>query len=837
MSLPILPITEVIPSLRKALSIGSAVLTAPPGSGKTTIVPLELLNVPWLTGKKIIILQPRRVAARAACFRMSSLLNEQPGNTVGYHIRQDRKIGARTRIEVVTEGILTRRIQNDPELTGVGLIIFDEFHERSIHADLALALCLDLCQINEHLKILVMSATLDAEPISHLLGDVPIINGDGKCYEVKIEYQKTLQSSNIAHQVVSGITRVLNDQTGDILVFLPGIGDIVAVERILKSYDECENISIQALYGNLPQKSQDDILYPKQNDQRRIVLATSIAETSLTIDGISNVVDSGWSKRPYFNPANGLTSLKTIRVSKGSADQRTGRAGRLGPGYCLRLWDEATHYSLIPFHPPEIINSDLSSLVLEILLWGINEPGDLLWLDPPRVASYENGIALLSSLGAIDHKNGLTPLGRKLAHLPLHPRLAQLLVKSEQACNLHTGADICALLTERDIIDYRDEPSAELSLRLELLSKFKQNHSTSIQRQGLRIDLCKRVVNTSKLFKKPFRSISAQQNSFSVASLLLSAYPDRVAKRISLESGRYLLANGRVVRLKPSDPLIHSEYLVVANLDAGKKEGRIYLAEPIELMTIQNDHPTLIKTQKIVVWDEEKGKINATLRQSIGAINFHEKQLHNVDEERIADALVGTLNKNGLHLLDWNDKVVQLQTRIHFLAANQPNTAWPDISTSTLEKNLDWLVPYISGVRNSKQLHKLDLYQILLSQLDYPLQQKLQKDAPEFFIVPSGSKIKIKYIKPTPILAVRMQELYGLTETPTICNGCLTLLLHLLSPARRPIQVTSDLKGFWNNSYHEVKKELKGRYPKHFWPDDPASAQATKTTKRNKRKL
>ena len=474
MSLPILPITEVIPSLRKALSIGSAVLTAPPGSGKTTIVPLELLNAPWLTEKKILILQPRRVAARAACFRMSSLLNEQPGNTVGYHIRQDRKIGVRTRIEVVTEGILTRRIQNDPELTGVGLIIFDEFHERSIHADLALALCLDLCQINEHLKILVMSATLDAEPISHLLGDVPIINGDGKCYEVKIEYQKTLQSLNIAHQVVSGITRVLNDQTGDILVFLPGIADIIAVERILKTYDDCENISIQALYGNLPQKAQDDILYPKHNDQRRIVLATSIAETSLTIDGISNVVDSGWSKRPYFNPANGLTSLKTIRVSKGSADQRTGRAGRLGPGYCLRLWDEATHYSLIPFHPPEIINSDLSSLVLEILLWGVNEPDDLLWLDPPRVSSYKNGMALLSSLGAIDNKSNLTPLGRKLAHLPLHPRLAQLLVRSEQTGNLHTGADICALLTERDIIDYRDEPSAELSLRLELLYKFKQ---------------------------------------------------------------------------------------------------------------------------------------------------------------------------------------------------------------------------------------------------------------------------------------------------------------------------------------------------------------------------
>lgn len=837
MNLPIFPIADVISDLKKALSFGSAVLTAPPGSGKTTIVPLDLLNAPWLTEKKILILQPRRVAARAACFRMSFLLNEQPGNTVGYHIRQDRKTSAHTRIEVVTEGILTRRIQNDPELTDVGLIIFDEFHERSIHADLALALCLDLCQINDHLRILVMSATLDAEPISHLLGDVPIIKGDGKCYEVKVEYQKTPQSVNIAGQVASGITRVLNEQTGDILVFLPGIGDIIAVERNLKTFDDCENVSIQALYGNLPQKAQDDILYPKDNAQRRIVLATSIAETSLTIDGIANVVDSGWSKRPYFNPTNGLTALKTIRVSKSSADQRAGRAGRLGPGYCLRLWDEPTQHSLIPFHPPEIINSDLSSLVLEILLWGVNAPSDLLWLDPPRDSSYKNSIALLSSLGAIDSNSKLTSLGKKLAQLPLHPRLAHLLVRSEQSGNLQEGADICALLTERDIIDYRNDPSAEMSLRLDLLKKYKENHASFIRQKGARADLCKRVINTSKIFRKPLGSIATRRTSFSVGSLLISAYPDRVAKRLSIESGRYLLANGRIVRLKPSDPLIHSEYLVVANMDAGKKEGRIYLAEPVDLATIQTEHPALITTHETVEWNEVKGKIDATSRQSIGLIHFNEKQLHKVDEELITDALVRTIEKNGLQNFDWNEKIVQLQTRIKFLADNQPNSSWPDISTSHLEKDLDWLRPYISGIRNTHQLHKIDLYQILLSQLDYPLQQKLQKDAPEFYKVPSGSRIKINYTDPTPILAVRMQELFGLTETPTIFNGRLSLLLHILSPARRPIQVTSDLNGFWNNSYHEVKKELKGRYPKHFWPDDPANAQATKTTKRNKRKL
>lgn len=834
MSLPIFPITQVIPDIRKALSVGSAVLTAPPGSGKTTIVPLHLLHDPWFSKKKILILQPRRVAARAACFRMSSLLGEQPGNTVGYHISQDRKVGANTRIEVVTEGILTRRIQNDPELTGVGLIIFDEFHERSIHADVALALCLDLCQINEDLKILVMSATLDAEPISQLLGDAPIIHGHGKCYDVKIEYQKTHPAMNISHQVAAGIIKVLQEQPGDILTFLPGVADINATERILKDYDECKSISVQSLYGNLPQKTQDNILYPKHNTQRRVVLATSIAETSLTIDGISNVVDSGWSKRPFFNPANGLTALKTIRVSKSSADQRAGRAGRLGPGYCLRLWDAVTHHSLPPFHPPEIMSSDLSSLVLEILLWGVNEPSDLLWLDPPRQSSYNNAIALLYSLGAIKN-NGLTPLGQKLAHLPLHPRLAHLLVRSERTGKLREGADICALLTERDILNYKDEPSAEVSLRLDLLKKYRAKHSAQIASTRVRQDLCKRVDNTSKLFSKNLINTSTQKYPFSVASLLLSAYPDRVAKRLSQQPGRYLLANGRIVRLGSSDPLNHSEYLVVANMDAGKKEGRIYLAEPIDLKTIEDQHAALIKTHKTIEWHQEKGKIEATSKQSIGVIRVQETQLHNVGEELIADALVQAIYKHGLQLLNWDEKVVQLQTRIQLLAENQPNTHWPDISASNLEKNIDWLRPYIPGIRNANQLLKINLYQILLSQLDYTLQQKLQNDAPEFFKVPSGSKIKIDYTQQQPVLAVRMQELFGLTETPTLCNGSITLLLHLLSPARRPIQVTSDLKNFWSSSYHDVKKELKGRYPKHFWPDNPASAQPTKTTKRKKK--
>lgn len=834
MDIPDLPITHALPQLKKAISKGHAVLTAPPGSGKTTVVPLALLHEPWLDNKKIIMLQPRRVAARAACFRMASLLHEEPGHTVGYHIRQDRMTGVKTRIEVVTEGILTRRMQNDPQLTGVGLIIFDEFHERSLHADLALALCLDLCQIVDTIKILVMSATLDTGPVSHLLGGAPVIKAEGRCHEVEIEYHLPVKENRIAQAVASGALRVLRQRPGDILAFLPGVGDIVATERILKGCEECKDISIQPLYGNLSGKEQDAILYPQNREIRRVVLATSIAETSLTIEGVVNVVDSGWSRRPYFNPANGLTTLKTIRVSKGAADQRAGRAGRLGPGYCLRLWNTSTHHSLPAFHPPEIVTSDLSHLVLEILQWGVTGPDDLLWLDPPRRSSYEKAFALLQDLGALDQKKNLTTLGKKLAQLPLHPRLGHLLIQSGQAGKLQEGADICALLTERDVMDFRETTSAEISLRLEILKTFRAKHAARSYQKGARPDLLRRVKQTARLYRSLLSCKSPVPSSISTASLLISAYPDRIAKRLDNQLGKYLLANGRIARLSPSDPLCHSEYLVVASMDAGQKEGRIYLAEPVDLEMLRVNHAALIQTRKSVSWNQESGKIDCIARQSIGAIILQEKQLQKVQEELVTEALIEGVQKNGLQLLDWNKKTVQLQARVGILLKLQPGTPWPDFTYSQLEKNLAWLRPYLQGIRNSSQLKKLDLYKILLAQLDYSLQQKLQRDTPEHFLVPSGSAIRITYAEgQPPILAVRMQELFGCTENPSICGGRLPLLLHLLSPAGRPVQVTSDLEGFWENSYHDVKKDLKGRYPKHFWPDDPASAKATKTTRKN----
>lgn len=809
-------------------------LTAPPGSGKTTIVPLALLHEPWLDNKKIIMLQPRRVAARAACFRMASLLNEAPGDTVGYHIRQDKVTGVGTRVEVVTEGILTRRMQSDPELTDVGLVIFDEFHERSLHADLALAFCLDLCQIVDTVNILVMSATLDTEPVSQLLGGVPVIEAKGRCHEVEIEYHLPSQEHRIAGSVAAGVVRVLRQRPGDILAFLPGVGDIVATERILRRSEEAKVISIQPLYGNLSGKEQDAILYPQHRDVRRVVLATSIAETSLTIEGIANVVDSGWSRRPYFNPVKGLTTLQTIRVSKSAADQRAGRAGRLGPGYCLRLWNGNTHHSLPPFHPPEIVTSDLSHLILEILQWGVTGPDDLNWLDPPRSSSYERAFALLQELGALDQENKLTTLGKRLAQLPLHPRLGRHLIQAEKAGKPQKGADICALLTEKDVMDFRDAPSAEISLRLLLLQTFRAKQSERSPNRGVRLDLLQRVKQTAQLYRRLLTSKSREPSSFSTASLLLSAYPDRLGKRLDNQLGRYLLANGRIARLPASDTLCHSEYIVVASMDAGKKEGQIYLAEPVTPETLRMHHAALIKTSSSVSWNQESERIDCIVKQSIGAVTLYTQPLQNVGQELVTNALIEAIDANGLQLLDWNNKTVQLQARVGMLFKLQPGTPWPNFMYSHLEKNLDWLTPYLHKIRNSSGFKNLDLHKILLAQLDYTLQQKLQRDAPEHFLVPSGSAIKITYAEGSqPVLAVRIQELFGCTKHPAICGGQVPLLLHLLSPARRPVQITSDLEGFWKNSYHEVKKDLNGRYPKHFWPDNPAHASATTTTRKN----
>ncbi|MDH4319210.1 MAG: ATP-dependent helicase HrpB, partial [Desulfobulbaceae bacterium] len=542
MQLPSLPINHVIPELKEALTKGSAVLAAPPGSGKTTIVPLALLDEPWLANKKILILEPRRLATRAAASRMASLLLEKVGQTVGYQIRFDRCISPATRIEVLTEGILTRRIQSDPELEGVGVIIFDEFHERSVHADLALALCLDLCQVKDDLRLLVMSATLDGEPIARLLSDAPIIQGGGQCYEVDIEYLDRPAKGSIRELTAKNVARVVSERQGDLLVFLPGVGEIRDVLRLLTQEPACRELLIVALFGDLSQEEQDRAILPDPGGRRRIILATSIAETSLTIEGITCVVDSGWSRLPRFEPGSGLSKLTTVRVSKAVAEQRAGRAGRLGPGYCLRLWTIGEQHALLPFHPPEITAIDLAPLALELALWGVTDPGELAWLDPPRPSPFEQGRELLRSLGALDEFNQITSEGRQLAAIPLHPRLGHMLLRAGDKGQAHLACDIAALLSERDILKGRGD-SADLRIRLGLLELWREQGPGAVRREGGDPEICRRVDQAAIQWRK---FIPVQQNTQRdqdlLGTLLVHAYPDRIARRRPNQRDRYLLA-------------------------------------------------------------------------------------------------------------------------------------------------------------------------------------------------------------------------------------------------------------------------------------------------------
>ncbi len=834
MQLPQLPIHHIIPELKNALAKSSAVLAAPPGSGKTTIVPLTLLAEPWLANKKILILEPRRLATRAAAARMASLLGEKVGQTVGYQIRFDRQISGATRIEVLTEGILTRRLQNDADLNGVGLIIFDEFHERSIHADLALALCLDLCQLKEDLRLLIMSATLDTAPIAGLLGNVPIIIGEGHSHEVRIEYIEREATGRISDITTMGVRRVIDEQQGDVLVFLPGTGEIRDVYRQLTAEPAFHDILLSPLFGDLSQEDQDRALLPDPAGRRRVILATSIAETSLTIEGIGCVVDSGWSRRPRFDPSNGLGKLTTVRVSKAAARQRAGRAGRLGPGYCLRLWTKGEHHGLTPFHPPEIVAVDLASLALELALWGISEPQELRWLDPPRSGPYQQARELLRSLNAINESGRITDTGKQLAALPIHPRLGHMLLMAQRMGHAPLACDIAAILSERDSVKRDDStPSADLGIRQRLLEIWRKKGDDAVDREGGDPVICRRIDRAARGWLKLIAGKNSRRNVDAIGDLLVYAYPDRIARRRPNERGRYLLATGRGALLPPADPLAASEYLVVPQLDAGQKEARIFLAESLALSDLKRHHHGLLSASKQVYWDDLAAKVVAIRRLSLGEIVIEENPLSAVDPEEISGAMLTGIRRMGIECLPWDRESRQFQARVHCLRGRQPEMAWPDLSDSQLQGDLSWLEPYLTGLNKAEQLKHIDLQEIFKAMLGWERQQKLAQDAPSSIAVPSGAKIRIEYrLDEPPLLAVRIQEMFGQAETPTICGGKVVLLLHLLSPARRPIQVTSDLAGFWQRSYPEVKKELKGRYPKHFWPDDPLAAEATRGVKR-----
>ncbi|MES9941572.1 MAG: ATP-dependent helicase HrpB [Candidatus Thiodiazotropha sp. 6PLUC2] len=829
-----LPVKQVIPDLNRALeSHRRAVLSAPPGSGKTTLVPLELLDSSWLNGGGILLLEPRRLAARAAASRMASLLGESVGERVGYSIRLERKVSRKTRIEVVTEGILTRRLQQNPELPGVGLVIFDEFHERNLHSDLSLALTLDAQQgLREDLHLLVMSATLDQKRISALMDDAPIVQALGRQFPVTCHYLEQIpEKRKIAEQVAGAIVRACQCETGDVLAFLPGVAEIRSVGKLLGSrFSDYERVPlITPLYGDLPKAAQDRAILPDQKKRRRIVLTTSIAETSLTIEGIKVVVDCGWSRMPRFLPGIGLTRLETVPVSQAAAVQRAGRAGRLGPGICYRICAESYHTQLQAHHPAEILQTDLAPLALQLASWGVADPMQLRWLDPPPRGAFSQAIDLLQVLGALDEHGRITTLGRRMVELPTHPRLAHMLVHTSSE-KRELVSDIVSLLSERDIISSREE-GCDLALRLRLLNAWREKRAPA----NATASSCRYIDRISKDWLRRLQHKGChQQKQISVGQLLALAFPDRLAQRTG--HARFRLVNGRAVRLAEHDPLANEPFLVAAQLDAGQSEGRVRLATSIDLEEIRSLPETRINHLQEILWDKRLQRVSSSLEERLGALVLSRKPLPSGDSELIKAAMIDGIRIMGLDALPWSRSVRQWQDRVIWLGSHTDDSNWPDLSDHWLIEHLEtWLGPWLESILNKEQLQRLDLLTILQTQLTWEQQQSLNQWAPTHLKVPSGSKIALQYTRDAgPVLAVRLQEMFGLAETPKICNKQVPVMLHLLSPAQRPIQITDDLAGFWIRTYSEVKKELKGRYPKHYWPDDPLQAEATNRTKRRK---
>ena len=832
-NLPEYPINEILPELLEALAKNSAaVLTAEPGSGKTTIAPLALLDQPWLVDKKIIILEPRRLAARASAARMSELFGDRVGGTIGYRVRFDSKVSRKTRIEVVTEGILIRMLQKDPELNNIGMVIFDEFHERSLQGDLAFALCLDVRQIRKDLKLLVMSATIDSAEVAGLLDNGPVISGQGRCFPVAVEYLERQSTESVVSRTVKGIDRALNEQQGDILVFLPGTGEIRSVQS---HYDKRTDLACLPLYGDLPLEKQN-LVFANVPEKRRLILATPIAETSLTIEGITTVVDSGQVKAPRFDPDSGLTRLATIPISKASAEQRTGRAGRLGPGHCYRLWTEGEQHSRPDFLPPEIINADLAPLMLELALWGVSDPDQLVWPDPPRQGQVNQARELLIELEAIDKKLNSTPMGKKLAGFPLHPRLALMLVRGHEQGLGRLACRLASILNNRDPLKGEaGRQSTDIEERLLLLEIFEQQGVSAVRAKSGDPSACRRILQEASQYQRLLgEKVKCSESHGEIGNLLASAYPDRIAHK-KQGSSQYLLASGRGALLPEGDHLGHSELLVAAKLDAGKKQGRIFWAASLSMAELRSDHSRLIHTKKAVRWDAQQKRVAAVEEQCLGSLVLSQKKWSGASQDQIVKCLLEGIRQAGVTCLPWDKKSRELQARIQSAHFWQPD-AWPEVADETLINDLSWLEPYLIEANGINDLKKLDLFNILLARLSWQKQQKIDRLAPTHIKVSSGSRIKLRY-QPgePPVLAVRVQQMFGCKDTPAVAEGKVPVLIHLLSPAQRPIQITSDLAAFWKTTYREVKKELAGRYPKHYWPDNPLIAQATDKAKQRKR--
>ncbi|ACN15748.1 HrpB [Desulforapulum autotrophicum HRM2] len=839
----LLPIDRVMPEIKAALMTNQRVIIkAPPGAGKTTRVPLALLDEPWLGHRNILVLEPRRIAARAAASRMSDLLHEPLGQTVGYHISMDRKVSPKTRIEVITEGILTRRIQSDPGLLGTGLVIFDEFHERNLSSDLGLALCLDaMGAFCEDLKIVVMSATLEAAPLCELMGRAGVVESQGKIFPVDTRYLEpgpgAKKDEFLEVRMARVILNALARDRGDILAFLPGVGEIRRTAALLNPSKLSACVSVLPLHGNLTQKDQDRAIQAARAGQRKVVLATAIAETSLTIEGVHVVVDSGLVREPRFSPRTGMSALETFDASKASVDQRRGRAGRTGPGICYRLWSRQTQGDRTENVRPEIFNTDLAGLALELALWGVRDPGELKWLDQPPKAAMDQARTLLVRLGALDAQGRIKAHGRALAGLGVHPRLGHMLLTGKAMGMGALACLVAAIVQEPDfMVRTNNAWDADLRLRVELLV----SDPRSIRDRSLKGGTLARV---RKIAGKLRHTLGVKDESVDpnrAGNLLALAYPERVAMNRNSRDGRFLLASGRGGILPKADPLAWEEMIVAAHVDGKNTNAKIFMAAPISRTELEQTFEQNIQVVDRVFWDASAKAVKAVKERCYMGLVLSSHALENPNPELILSGLLQGIRDQGVGILAWTPGLRRFQARAVFLNRILGDEGFPDLSDKVLEESLErWFVPFMGTALSMSRVKRMDLKVPLLSLLTHGEHRLLERHAPSHLLVPSGSKILLDYGEQasgcidSPVLRVRIQEMFACTTTPTVAMGRVPVTIHLLSPAQRPVQVTQDLASFWDNTYAQVKKELKGRYPKHFWPDDPRSAPATRRTMRN----
>lgn len=818
-----LPVAEIIPEVKTHfLTENNLIIQAPPGAGKSTLLPLALLDEPWLSGKKILILEPRRLATRSIAERMADMIGEKAGEKVGYRIRFESAISKDTRLEVITEGILTRMMHSDNALEDVGLIIFDEFHERNLHAEVGLALCREIQEVlRPDLRILLMSATIDTEELSSLLNS-KVIKSSGRQYPVEINHLNEVDSYSIGEDTARQIIPLAKQEKGDFLVFLPGQGEIKKAQDILRR--ALPEIEVVPLYGQLSPGAQRRAILPSNEGKQKIVLSTDIAETSLTIEGIRVVVDSGFAKSSKFDPRSGLSRLGLHRISQDSANQRSGRAGRLSAGKSFRLWNKATQVRLDEFRTPELMETDLTGMVLDMKAWGKDDISSMTWLSPPPKASLHYSISTLESLDALE-SGKLTSHGLEIHKLPCHPRIAHLLLYAKENDLLPLATDVAAILEERDPLS--KDSGVDLNLRIEALRRFRAH--------GVAIPRIKKIEKVAEMYRRMFK-VNAENNPYDpwqTGILLAYAYPERIASARHGNNAQFQLANGNIAQIGHRDDLAHESWLAVAQVDAREGLGKIWLAAPLN----PKDLAPMLKSKEIITWDRKKGGLIAQTEIRIGAIILGTRPLKNHNASLAQEAMLQAVADDGEYLLPWAGSPTQLINRVQSLRIWNSEESWPDWTVESLSQTAEnWLLPYLIDISKNEDFQKLDLYSILFHSLDFEQQKALDHLAPSTIEVPSGSKVSIQYKKDgdIPVLSVRLQELFGLKKTPSVNKAKTNILIELLSPGYKPVQLTQDLMSFWKNGYFEVKKELRRKYPKHEWPENPLEAPAIRGVKRRK---